>query len=213
MSFQENLRYHRKKAGYQQAKDFAMALNISYSTYKGYESQGREPKYETLCKIADLLQVSTDDLLGRTTNILGNKDDHILLNKINFLLDIARERNLVNMKISSTDNENIFFKNIDSSIDINFFINKQQLIKTFNNIDKFNNNVMSSDFVTFLSNIEKEQIISKLNEKLIQASLITNKKERNDKMMEIILAIRKTSFLKINTDNFHKNLFELCLDK
>ena len=39
MSFQENLRYHRKKAGYQQAKDFAMALNISYSTYKGYESE------------------------------------------------------------------------------------------------------------------------------------------------------------------------------
>ena len=69
MSFQENLRYHRKKAGYQQAKDFAMALNISYSTYKGYESQGREPKYETLCRIADLLQVSTDDLLGRTTKI------------------------------------------------------------------------------------------------------------------------------------------------
>ena len=50
-----------------------MALNISYSTYKGYESQGREPKYETLCRIADLLKVSTDDLLGRTTNILGSE--------------------------------------------------------------------------------------------------------------------------------------------
>lgn len=213
MSFQENLRYYREKAGYKQAKDFAKVLDIPYPTYVGYESQGREPKYNTLCKIADILQVSTDDLLGRTTNILGNKDDYILLNKIKFLLDIAKERNLVNIKISNINDENIFFKNIDSSIDINFFVNKQLLIKTFNNIEKFNNNVMSSDLITFLSNIEKEQIISKLNEKLIQASLITNEKERNDKMKKIISAIKMTSLLKINTDNIHKNLFELCLDK
>lgn len=213
MSFQENLRYYREKAGYKQAKDFAEALNIPYSTYTGYEVRNREPKYETLCRIADLLKVSTDDLLGRTTNILGNKDDYILLNKIKFLLDIAKERNLVNIKISNINDENIFFKNIDSSIDINFFVNKQLLIKTFNNIEKFNNNVMSSDLITFLSNIEKEQIISKLNEKLIQASLITNEKERNDKMKKIISAIKMTSLLKINTDNIHKNLFELCLDK
>jgi len=213
MSFQENLRYYREKAGYKQAKDFAEALNIPYSTYTGYEVRNREPKYETLCRIADLLKVSTDDLLGRTTNILGNKDDYILLNKIKFLLDIAKERNLVNIKISNINDENIFFKNIDSSIDINFFVNKQLLIKTFNNIEKFNNNVMSSDLITFLSNIEKEQIISKLNEKLIQASLITNEKERNDKMKKIISAIKMTSLLKINIDNIHKNLFELCLDK
>lgn len=75
MSFQENLRYYREKAGYKQAKEFAKILNISYTTYTSYENQGREPKYNTLCKIADILQVSTDDLLGRTTNIIGNKDN------------------------------------------------------------------------------------------------------------------------------------------
>lgn len=62
-NFSKNLRHYRQKAGYKQAKDFAEALNIPYSTYKGYESQGREPKYETLCKIADLLEVSIDDLI------------------------------------------------------------------------------------------------------------------------------------------------------
>lgn len=75
MSFQENLRYYRTKAGYKQAKEFANILGISYTTYTSYENQGREPKYKTLCKIADLLKVSTDDLLGRTTNIIGNKDN------------------------------------------------------------------------------------------------------------------------------------------
>ena len=44
MSFQENLRYYRERAGYKQSKDFAQALDIPYSTYKGYETQGREPK-------------------------------------------------------------------------------------------------------------------------------------------------------------------------
>lgn len=65
MSFQENLKYYRERAGYKSAKEFANTLGIPPNTYVGYEVRGREPKYTTLCKIADLLQVSTDDLLGR----------------------------------------------------------------------------------------------------------------------------------------------------
>lgn len=86
MSFQENLRYYREKAGYKQAKDFAKVLDVPYPTYAGYESQGREPKYNTLCKIADILQVSTDDLLGRTTNILGKNEDERLKQTLNKIL-------------------------------------------------------------------------------------------------------------------------------
>ncbi|WP_288795487.1 helix-turn-helix domain-containing protein [uncultured Megamonas sp.] len=81
MSFQENLKYYREKSGYKTAKDFSKALKISYTTYFAYENQGREPKYEILCKIADLLQVSTDDLLGREDNY--SKDNIIKIrNKI-----------------------------------------------------------------------------------------------------------------------------------
>lgn len=64
MNFHKNLRYYRERAGYKQAKDFYKLLDVPYSTYIGYESKGREPKYQTLCKIADLLNVSTDELLG-----------------------------------------------------------------------------------------------------------------------------------------------------
>lgn len=64
MSFQENLRHYREQAGYS-AKEFAEVLKIPPNTYVGYEVRGREPKFDTLCKIADLLEVSTDDLLGR----------------------------------------------------------------------------------------------------------------------------------------------------
>ena len=65
MSFQDRLRYFRKIAGYKTGKEFAKEIDVVYQTYKGYENAGREPKYSTLCKIADKLNVSLDDLLGR----------------------------------------------------------------------------------------------------------------------------------------------------
>ena len=64
MNFSENLRRYRKAAGFQSAKDFAVKIGVSYTTYKSYENSSREPRFETLCKIAAVLHVSIDDLLG-----------------------------------------------------------------------------------------------------------------------------------------------------
>ena len=44
---------------------FAHDLGIPYTTYLNYENLGIEPSYETLNKIADLLKVTADELLGR----------------------------------------------------------------------------------------------------------------------------------------------------
>ena len=43
--------------------DMARKLGVAYSTYDGYETGYREPKYETLLKIASALEVSIADLL------------------------------------------------------------------------------------------------------------------------------------------------------
>lgn len=64
MDFSTSLIMYRKKAGYKTGKDLANALGISYPSYMAFENKGREPKYETLCKIADALHVTTDELLG-----------------------------------------------------------------------------------------------------------------------------------------------------
>ena len=69
MSFQDNLRMYRERLGVN-AKDFAAQLGIKYTTYAGYENQGKEPKYETLCKIAAALHVSIDELVGYEPNRL-----------------------------------------------------------------------------------------------------------------------------------------------
>lgn len=75
MSFQENLRYYRAKAGYKSAKEFAEVLGLPYATYAGYEYKNREPKYNTLCKIADLLNVSIDELLKGEIKMLKIADE------------------------------------------------------------------------------------------------------------------------------------------
>ena len=70
MSFQDNLRMYRERLGVN-AKDFANQLEIKYTTYAGYENQGKEPKYDVLCKIAAALHVSIDELLGYKPDLLG----------------------------------------------------------------------------------------------------------------------------------------------
>lgn len=155
MSFQENLRYYREKAGYKQAKDFAEALNIPYSTYTGYEVRNREPKYETLCKIADLLQVSTDDLLGRTTNILGTNEDERLKKELNNLLNPNEVKNL-QIVINNIDKEDIHCSFLELQQD--FFLDKSGIISIINTLneameDKKKNIFQKSLFSSFLIDI------------------------------------------------------------
>ena len=65
--FSKRLREERKAAGLSQ-RELAEKLGISQSTYKGYEfmgtSTGRQPSLEIVCKIAEVLGVSVDYLLG-----------------------------------------------------------------------------------------------------------------------------------------------------
>jgi len=64
-SFRENLIKFRKLK-YQSAKKFADDLGLPYNTYISYENAQKpaEPRYDTLIKIASLLGVSIDELLG-----------------------------------------------------------------------------------------------------------------------------------------------------
>ena len=61
--FQDNLRQYREKLGIN-AKDFAAQIGVKYTTYINYETQGREPRYDILIRIAAALNVSIDELLG-----------------------------------------------------------------------------------------------------------------------------------------------------
>lgn len=78
MSFRENLVTLRKNKGYS-ARSFADKLNIPYTTYLAYEKTEREPKYALLIEIANLLNVSLDELIRPRTH----KFDKYILNLLN----------------------------------------------------------------------------------------------------------------------------------
>lgn len=60
--FAFNLKRYRKEKKIS-AKKFAELIGIKYTTYTNYENQGYEPNYKNLCKIADALGVTLEDLL------------------------------------------------------------------------------------------------------------------------------------------------------
>ena len=63
--FNERLKMARKSKRLK-GREVAELLGVSYSTYSKYESTERKPDIEMLARIADVLCVTTDYLLGRT---------------------------------------------------------------------------------------------------------------------------------------------------
>lgn len=71
MYFAENLRVYRERMKLSR-KEIAALLSISIQAYGHYENGEREPKLEMLVKIATLLHVSIDDLLGYKVDTYGH---------------------------------------------------------------------------------------------------------------------------------------------
>lgn len=62
--FSERLKELRQKKGLTQ-QEIADLLHVNRVTYTNWEKGNREPNFETIIKIADLLEVSLDWLFGR----------------------------------------------------------------------------------------------------------------------------------------------------
>ena len=59
------------------ARQMAEFLNINLRSYRAYESNDRQPSFETLVKIADKLNVTTDYLLSRTASQCSLEKDSL----------------------------------------------------------------------------------------------------------------------------------------
>ncbi len=64
MDFSTNLKNLRIQFGYTQAQ-LAQMLDIKQQSYSRYEKGTGEPNIATLCKLADIFDVSVDALIGR----------------------------------------------------------------------------------------------------------------------------------------------------
>ncbi|MEC2445393.1 helix-turn-helix transcriptional regulator, partial [Bacillus cereus] len=72
-TFGNIIRDLRKQKGITQ-KELAQLLQLSESTIGMYERNERQPDYNTLIRIADYFNVSTDFLLGRDFNVKENRN-------------------------------------------------------------------------------------------------------------------------------------------
>ncbi len=102
ISFAENLKRIREELRISQA-DLARELGISYQTYNGYETKGNEPKYDLFVKIANILCVTTDELLGAKPP----EDNWLELRRIfdNHGFEVEIDENTITLKIETTSDE------------------------------------------------------------------------------------------------------------
>lgn len=92
MKFNENLKYLREKHKISR-KDVASILGITEMSYGTYERGTRSPDIEKICQLADLFEISIDELVGREKpNLSAAKE---FWESSNFLLDIHSDEGIV----------------------------------------------------------------------------------------------------------------------
>mgnify|MGYP002616395370 FL=1 len=82
MEFSERLKTLRKEAGFTQV-DVAEKLGISQPAYASWERGVKKPTQDNLVKIAQILNVSVDYLVGNSQETLGELDNIELLFRMN----------------------------------------------------------------------------------------------------------------------------------
>lgn len=138
--FTENLKKYREKADLSKA-ELARLLGLKYNTYNNYEMGTGEPKLDILVKIANILNVSIDDLVGRTPA----DEDERLKKTINDLLNIN--------DVSIKDN-NVLFYEVNQLIKIDIkniefnglIVDKKALIDFINKLNNENHKNMKIKF-------------------------------------------------------------------
>ena len=73
--------------------ELASKLNISQKSYSNWESGKAEPTLDNIIKLANILDTTTDELLGRHTNF----GDRILNKKNKYDLSVLKESNTQNL--------------------------------------------------------------------------------------------------------------------
>ena len=72
--FHKNLKWLRTRRKMSQ-EDMATYLGITRQGYSKYENEKSEPSFQMLMRIADLFEVSIDELIGYSSANYGNPDD------------------------------------------------------------------------------------------------------------------------------------------
>ena len=97
LSLGQRIIHHRKKAGLSQ-KELAAAIGVSSAVLSYYENNKNDPPTAVLAKLAEVLNITSDKLLGldRPNPPLAyqNKNEYTLLRALRVLNNLGQERAL-----------------------------------------------------------------------------------------------------------------------
>lgn len=193
--FSENLKKYRLNQKLSKA-ELARKLNLQYTTYDNYERGTGEPKLNKLIEIANILNVSIDDLVGKNSN---NQDEQIQKELKNILSDknfMFNNDTKISINFKNIDNKYIYLQgNIDKlnqSIDF-----KYSKTKFLNDIDTLNKNFSKIKQTTIMMNLCN---ICLLKLGLDIVLYIKSKHKKNDLDVEILSTFEK--LFNINLEDF-----------
>lgn len=177
MTFQERLRYYRERAGYKSAKEFAEKLGMGYTTYVAYENKDREPRYEVLCNIARLLDVTPNDLLGFT-----EKDE------LQRYIDLCNDSGIKARQVTSKDGSRVqlIIARINNTKSMVMEISVQEFITTIKKA------LASTDYKEEKAEIEnflKSLLNHTINKFMIKLILADMRKDANKEEIEKITSL------------------------
>jgi len=96
-SLGQQIAHYRKKAGLSQ-KALSEVIGVSPTMLSYYEKDKRDPSTQTLAKLAEILNTTSDKLLGLEQRpipaVYRNRFEFTLLREIRFLNDFGQERAL-----------------------------------------------------------------------------------------------------------------------
>ena len=199
MDLRQNLKSYREKAGYKTAKEFAVALGIPYNTYTAYENQKREPKLDMLVKIADLLEVSTDELLGRENNNLSNKDDEKIKELFNDALK-AFDYNLI--QLSDINEQEVSFY-----LGTNLKYGKIKVKKDFF-VNCFNSAIAKGNEIKRI--LIFNTVITKIFNTAVEE--LTNDIKNNEQIIQAYQSIKAYKKEELTINELHKNIAFMLKD-
>ena len=186
MEFKDILKSYRLKSGMTKA-EFSRKLGIdSYSTYNNYEVGSSEPKIDMLIKIADLLNISLDNLVGRTP---ANEDEQ-LKKEINDLLNIQE------FKLKSIDKNSILFDMYPYNDTM--IVNKSAMIDYFLRLENNLSNKKKNIFAYLIQELYFYATLSNYGEKIAIHD--------NEKFKQFQVKLIKNNLNKSNSQAFTRRI-------
>lgn len=191
MPLKNNLKKFREQRGYDSGKDFSAIVGIPYSRYMSYE-RGSWPGEEVLVRIATLLKVSIDDLLGHQVP----KEDAFDEAKTFIEANTLHSGLIIKVSVATSGNVIVSLDNDTDPASLLFFKTKAEFVQYVQMLQNtfYDSNIYHEAISSFIAKRLRELRSQKILEKYFSLDGSAWNKDTDD----LILSLEKHAAKKTN---------------